>query len=71
LYLSYPGYGAKAILFWDAENEAIAIYKGAIKQFFVAIATQLDIPTSIESNDDKPPKPMSVDALMEEIAIKR
>jgi hypothetical protein len=43
---------------------AIATYKGAIKSFFVAIATQLDIPTSIESDGDKPPKPMSVDALM-------
>jgi hypothetical protein len=29
----------------------------------------LDIPTSIGGNDDKPSKPMSVDALMEEIAI--
>jgi hypothetical protein len=46
---------------------AIALYKGAIKSFFVAIATQLNIPTSIESDGDKPPKPMSVDVLMEEI----
>jgi hypothetical protein len=53
----------------DEFSCAIAIYKGAIKSFFVAIATQLDIPTSIESDGDKPSKPMSVDALMEEIAI--
>jgi hypothetical protein len=48
---------------------AIALYKGAIKSFFLAIATQLDIPTSIESDGDKPAKPILVDALMEEIAI--
>jgi hypothetical protein len=48
---------------------AIATYKKAIKSFFVAIATQLDIPTSIESDGDKPAKPILVDALMEEIAI--
>jgi hypothetical protein len=43
----------------DEFSCAIATYKGAIKSFFVAIATQLDIPTSIESDGDKPPKPMS------------
>ncbi|MGB5634646.1 MAG: hypothetical protein WBM86_17940, partial [Waterburya sp.] len=45
-------------------NSAIATYKGSIKKFFIAIAMQLGCPTE---NDEG--KPMTVDALKEEILI--
>lgn len=51
---------------------AIAIYKGSGKKFFQAIAEQLDIPTTepkLDKNGDAVgEKPMSMDALKEEIA---
>ena len=43
---------------------AIATYKGSIKKFFIAIAMQLGCPTE---NDEG--KPMTVDALKEEILV--
>jgi hypothetical protein len=43
-------------------QSAIATYKGSIKKFFVAIAMQLDCPTEDDRN-----KPLTVDALKEEI----
>ena len=43
-------------------QSAIATYKGSIKKFFIAIAMQLGCPTE---NDEG--KPMTVDALKEEI----
>ncbi len=45
-------------------NSAIATYKGSIKKFFIAIAMQLGCPTE---NDEG--KPMTVDALKEEILV--
>ncbi|MGB5632883.1 MAG: hypothetical protein WBM44_22695 [Waterburya sp.] len=48
-------------LAWGA---AIATYKGSIKKFFIAIAMQLGCPTE---NDQG--KPMTVDALKEEILV--
>ena len=45
-------------------QSAIATYKGSIKKFFIAIAMQLGCPTE---NDEG--KPMTVDALKEEILI--
>jgi hypothetical protein len=43
---------------------AIATYKGSLKKFFIAIAFQLHIPTETEEG-----KPMTVDALKEEILL--
>ncbi len=43
-------------------QSAIATYKGSLKKFFIAIAMQLDCPT-----EDERDKPMTVDALKEEI----
>jgi hypothetical protein len=43
-------------------NSAIATYKGSIKKFFIAIAMQLDCPTT-DDND----KALTVDALKQEI----
>ncbi|NJK58526.1 MAG: hypothetical protein HC939_22385 [Pleurocapsa sp. SU_5_0] len=43
-------------------QSAIATYKGSIKKFFIAIAMQLDCPTEDDRN-----KPLTVDALKEEI----
>ena len=43
---------------------AIATYKGSIKKFYQAIAFQLDIPT-----EDERDKPLTVDALKEEILV--
>ena len=45
-------------------NSAIATYKGSIKKFFIAIAMQLGCPT-----EDDRDKPMTVDALKEEILV--
>ena len=45
-------------------QSAIATYKGSIKKFFIAIAMQLGCPTE-DGND----KPMTVDALKEEILV--
>ncbi|MDJ0636770.1 MAG: hypothetical protein QNJ34_26560 [Xenococcaceae cyanobacterium MO_188.B29] len=45
-------------------QSAIATYKGSIKKFFIAIAMQLGCPTE---NDEG--KPMTVDALKEEILV--
>ena len=45
-------------------NSAIATYKGSLKKFFIAIAMQLGCPT-----EDDRDKPMTVDALKEEILI--
>ena len=45
-------------------QSAIATYKGSIKKFFMAIAMQLGCPT-----EDDRDKPMTVDALKEEILI--
>ena len=45
-------------------NSAIATYKGSLKKFFMAIAMQLGCPT-----EDERDKPMTVDALKEEILI--
>ena len=45
-------------------TSAIATYKGSIKKFFIAIAMQLGCPTE---NDEG--KPMTVDALKEEILV--
>ena len=44
---------------------ATAVYKGAGKKFFVAIAEQLDIPTE----DSETGKPLTMDRLKEEIAL--
>jgi len=43
---------------------ASATYKGSLKKFFIAIAFQLDIPTETDEG-----KPMTVDALKEEILV--
>ena len=45
-------------------QSAIATYKGSLKKFFIAIAMQLGCPT-----EDERDKPMTVDALKEEILI--
>jgi DNA polymerase III delta prime subunit len=45
-------------------STAIAIYKGSLKNFFKAIAFQLDIPTENEEG-----KQLTVDLLKEEIAV--
>ena len=45
-------------------NSAIATYKGSLKRFFIAIAMQLGCPT-----EDERDKPMTVDALKEEILV--
>ena len=45
-------------------NSAIATYEGSLKKFFIAIAMQLDCPTE-DGND----KPLTVDALKEEIMM--
>ena len=45
-------------------NSAIATYKGSIKKFFIAIAMQLDCPT-----EDDRDRPLTVDALKEEILV--
>ena len=45
-------------------SSAIATYKGSLKKFFIAIAMQLRCPT-----DDDRDKPMTVDALKEEILV--
>ena len=45
-------------------NSAIATYKGSLKRFFNAIAMQLGCPT-----EDERDKPMTVDALKEEILV--
>lgn len=53
---------------WDCfsgeMDVAIAVYKGSGKKFFQSIAEQLDIPTENEEG-----KPMSMDALKDEIAL--
>jgi hypothetical protein len=52
-------------------NSAIATYKGSIKKFFVAIAMQLDIPTTEtqynKNGDPTGEKDLTVDALKQEI----
>jgi len=45
-------------------NSAIATYKGSIKKFYQAIAMQLDCPT-----EDERARPLTVDALKEEILV--
>ena len=62
---------AKA-LFEKCQGEfacAIVIYKGSTKQFFQAIAKQLDIPTEAVTDDEEDGggKPFTVDELKEEI----
>jgi energy-coupling factor transporter ATP-binding protein EcfA2 len=52
-------------------NSAIATYKGSIKKFFIAIAMQLDIPTTEtqynKNGDPTGEKDLTVDALKQEI----
>jgi hypothetical protein len=52
-------------------NSAIATYKGSIKKFFVAIAMQLDIPTTEtqynKNGDPTGEKDLTVDAIKQEI----
>lgn len=49
----------------SVENCAIATYKGSGKKFFQSIASQLDIPTE----DVETEKPLTMDALKEEILL--
>ena len=52
-------------------NSAIATYKGSIKKFFMAIAMQLDIPTTEtqynKNGDPTGEKDLTVDAIKQEI----
>jgi hypothetical protein len=50
--------------YWGSINSAIATYKGSIKKFYQAIAWKLQIPT-----EDERDRPLTVDALKEEILV--